>query len=38
MRTVVKEDALDLYGFVSPVEEEMFQLLTSVTGSDLDWH
>jgi Holliday junction DNA helicase RuvA len=32
VRTVVKEDALDLYGFVSPVEEEMFQLLTSVTG------
>jgi holliday junction DNA helicase RuvA len=32
VRTVVKEDALDLYGFLSPVEEEMFQLLTSVSG------
>ena len=32
VRTVVKEDALDLYGFLSAVEEEMFQLLTSVSG------
>jgi Holliday junction DNA helicase RuvA len=31
IRTVVREDALDLYGFVSQREEELFQLLTSVS-------
>jgi Holliday junction DNA helicase RuvA len=31
IRTVVREDALDLYGFLSRAEEEMFQLLTSVS-------
>ena len=31
IRTVVREDALDLYGFVSAREEELFQLLTSVS-------
>lgn len=31
VRTVVREDAFELYGFLSPVEEEMFQLLTSVS-------
>lgn len=31
VRTVVREDAFELYGFLSAVEEEMFQLLTSVS-------
>jgi len=30
VRMVVREDALDLYGFVEPSEESMFLLLTSV--------
>lgn len=32
IRTVVREDALDLYGFTSRAEEEMFLLLTSVSN------
>ena len=32
IRTVVREDAFDLYGFVTRAEEEMFLLLTSVSG------
>jgi Holliday junction DNA helicase RuvA len=32
IRTVVREDAFDLYGFSSRAEEEMFLLLTSVSG------
>lgn len=31
VRTVVREDALDLFGFLSRQEEEMFLLLTSVS-------
>jgi holliday junction DNA helicase RuvA len=31
VRTVVREDALDLFGFISRAEEEMFLLLTSVS-------
>ena len=31
IRTVVREDALDLYGFTSQDEEELFLLLTSVS-------
>jgi len=31
-RTVVREDALDLFGFLSRAEEEMFLLLTSVSN------
>lgn len=31
IRTVVREDALDLYGFLSKPEEELFLLLTSVS-------
>ncbi len=31
VRTVVREDALELFGFLSPVEESMFTLLTSVS-------
>lgn len=31
VRTVVREDALELYGFLSPQEEEMFLLLTSIS-------
>ena len=31
VRTVVREDALELYGFLSPAEEAMFTLLTSVS-------
>ena len=31
VRTVVREDALDLYGFLSKAEEELFLLLTSVS-------
>jgi len=31
VRTVVREDALDLYGFTSQEEEELFLLLTSVS-------
>lgn len=31
IRTVVREDALDLYGFASADEEELFLLLTSVS-------
>jgi Holliday junction DNA helicase RuvA len=31
IRTVVREDALDLYGFLTQREEELFQLLTSVS-------
>lgn len=32
IRTIVREDAFDLYGFSSRLEEEMFLLLTSVSG------
>jgi Holliday junction DNA helicase RuvA len=31
VRTVVREDALELFGFLGPVEEAMFILLTSVS-------
>lgn len=31
VRTVVREDAFELYGFLSPIEEQMFLLLTSVS-------
>src|SRR5262245_16819616 len=31
VRTVVREDALDLFGFLSLPEEQMFDLLTSVS-------
>ncbi len=31
VRTVVREDAFELYGFLTPVEETMFTLLTSVS-------
>ena len=31
IRTVVREDALDLYGFLTRTEEELFLLLTSVS-------
>jgi holliday junction DNA helicase RuvA len=31
VRTVVREDAFELYGFLSPEEEQMFLLLTSVS-------
>ncbi len=31
VRTVVRDDALDLYGFLSQIEEQMFLLLTSVS-------
>lgn len=31
IRTVVREDALDLYGFLSRAEEDLFLLLTSVS-------
>ena len=31
IRTVVREDALDLYGFLTVAEEELFLLLTSVS-------
>ena len=31
IRTVVREDAFDLYGFLSRTEEELFLLLTSVS-------
>jgi holliday junction DNA helicase RuvA len=31
IRTIVREDALDLYGFVTRSEEELFLLLTSVS-------
>ena len=31
IHTVVREDALDLYGFLSKAEEELFLLLTSVS-------
>lgn len=31
VRTVVREDALDLYGFLSRTEEELFLMLTSVS-------
>src|SRR5438094_5210537 len=31
VRTVVREDALDLYGFLSRAEEDLFLLLTSVS-------
>lgn len=31
IRTVVREDALDLFGFLSRTEEELFLLLTSVS-------
>jgi Holliday junction DNA helicase RuvA len=31
VRTIVREDALDLYGFLSRQEEELFLLLTSVS-------
>lgn len=32
VRTVVREDALDLYGFLERLEEDMFLLLTTVSG------
>ena len=32
VRTVVREDAFDLFGFLSRAEEEMFLLLTTVSG------
>jgi len=32
IRTVVREDALDLYGFTSQEEEELFLMLTSVSS------
>jgi holliday junction DNA helicase RuvA len=32
VRTVVREDALDLFGFLTRSEEQMFLLLTSVSG------
>ncbi|HME91234.1 MAG TPA: Holliday junction branch migration protein RuvA [Myxococcaceae bacterium] len=32
IRTVVREDALELFGFLSRAEEEMFLLLTSVSN------
>lgn len=31
IRTIVREDALDLYGFLSRAEEDLFLLLTSVS-------
>lgn len=31
IQTVVREDALDLFGFLTPNEEELFNLLTSVS-------
>ncbi|WP_375757885.1 Holliday junction branch migration protein RuvA [Corallococcus exercitus] len=31
IRTVVREDAFELFGFLSPQEEELFQLLNSVS-------
>lgn len=31
VRTVVREDAFELYGFLSQIEEQMFLLLTSVS-------
>lgn len=31
IRTIVREDALDLYGFVTAAEEDLFRLLTSVS-------
>lgn len=31
IRTVVREDALDLYGFTSAAEEKLFQMLTTVS-------
>lgn len=31
VRTVVREDAFDLYGFLTPNEEDMFLMLTSVS-------
>ena len=31
VRTVVREDALELFGFLTPAEEAMFTLLTSVS-------
>ena len=31
VRTVVREDAFELFGFLGAVEEEMFTLLTSVS-------
>jgi holliday junction DNA helicase RuvA len=31
VRTVVREDAFELFGFLTPVEEAMFTLLTSVS-------
>ena len=32
VRTIVREDALDLFGFLAAAEEEMFLLLTSVSN------
>ncbi len=32
IRSVIREDAFDLYGFLSRIEEEMFLLLNSVNG------
>ncbi|MGE6762052.1 Holliday junction branch migration protein RuvA [Corallococcus interemptor] len=31
IRTVVREDAFELFGFLSPAEEELFQLLNTVS-------
>lgn len=32
VHTVVREDALELYGFATPSERDLFRLLTKVTG------
>ena len=35
--THVKEDAINLYGFRTMEEKEMFQLLISISGSGQSW-